>query len=116
VHERHYSVREETDSLELLTWVARLTVAYGSEQSPTIHGASKAFAVPPPADARRSTAYFDGLGEVAVERVSSDTLRPGAHVTGPTFIDEPTTTIVVPPDWTVEVLPGGHYLMTRSAR
>jgi len=112
VHERHYTVREEGSQLEILTWVARMTVAYGSEEpSEVTSEAAEGAAV----GRKRKAAYFEGVGGAEVERTSSSVLQAGDRVTGPAFIDEPTTTLVVPPEWSVEVLEGGHYLLERTA-
>lgn len=40
-------------------------------------------------------------------------LGAGAVVTGPAVIEEPTTTIVIEPDWTAKVDVSGSYLLTR---
>ncbi|CAN5359754.1 hydantoinase/oxoprolinase family protein [soil metagenome] len=111
-HERHYAVREDGSGLEILTWVARVTVSYGSEAHSDITpmGAPTATSGPRPT----ATAYFDGAGRVAARRVDGRDLQTGATVPGPAFIDEPTTTIVVPPGWRADVLAGGHYLLARD--
>jgi len=107
VHERHYTVREEGSQLEILTWVARMTVSYGAENAVEVTAAAEEGA------ARQGFAYFDGIGNAPVQRTSSASLSEGDRVQGPAFIDEPTTTLVVPPEWRAEVLVGRHYLLER---
>jgi N-methylhydantoinase A len=38
-------------------------------------------------------------------------LEPGAMITGPAIIEEPTTTIVVYPHMSASVSPSGHYIL-----
>ncbi|TAM66457.1 MAG: hydantoinase/oxoprolinase family protein [Microbacteriaceae bacterium] len=113
-HERHYSVREDGSPVEILTWVARLTVTHGMESQLTI---TKPAATPATtaASAGGQSAYFPEVGRIPARRVNSGRLLVGERVDGPAFIDEPTTTIVIPPDWAAQILPGSHYLMTRGA-
>ncbi len=40
-------------------------------------------------------------------------IQPGEVIQGPAIIEEPTTTIVVFPQWRIELQPSSCYLMTR---
>jgi N-methylhydantoinase A len=60
-------------------------------------------------------AWFGGTKPVATPRFHGPSLAPGAIIEGPGIIQEPTTTIVVFPEWTARVLDTGDYLMTRRA-
>ena len=65
-------------------------------------------------EARSRPVYFDGVErETAVVRREAYAL--GDTITGPAIIEEETTTTLVPPGWTVEVITGGHLSMTKSS-
>jgi N-methylhydantoinase A len=59
----------------------------------------------------RRAAYFgpDDLRKTPVYRGSE--LQPGAMISGPAIIEEPTTTIVVYPQMSATVSPSGHYIL-----
>ncbi|WP_417564122.1 hydantoinase/oxoprolinase family protein [Microbacterium sp.] len=109
-HERHYTVREDGSGIEVLTWVGRLVVTHGMEAQLTITKPESSGE----GSGDEATAYFDAVGRVAANRVDSARLTVGDGVAGPAFIDEPTTTIVIPPDWTAHVTPGQHYRLVRT--
>lgn len=110
-HERHYTVREDGSGIEVLTWVGRLVVTHGLVTQLDITKPESSGKGSAPA-----TAYFDGVGRVDTTRVDSARLAVGDVVPGPAFIDEPTTTIVIPPDWTAHITAGQHYRLVRNGR
>ena len=57
-------------------------------------------------------AYFPGVGRVdAHDRTTAPRWRPGDRIDGPGLIDEPTTTVVVPPGSALTVTSLGNYLL-----
>ncbi|GKY87710.1 hydantoinase/oxoprolinase family protein [Sinisalibacter aestuarii] len=57
--------------------------------------------------------YFDGA-EHATTVVRREAYALGDTISGPAIIEEETTTTLIPPGWTVEVITGGHLSMTKS--
>jgi len=55
--------------------------------------------------------YLEESGDYTVIPIHDGRhVTPGVSLTGPVTIEEPTTTIVVPPDWVADCRPGGFYL------
>lgn len=106
LHEKYYAVREDTDKLELLTWVGRVTVRFDDAEEML---AAVDSATPDPVG--RWPAYFADTGEVETPRFDGATLKPGHEVDGPMIILEPTTTIVVDPGWSARVSSTGNYFL-----
>jgi N-methylhydantoinase A len=57
--------------------------------------------------------YFDGTSH-ATKIIRRETLALGDTLQGPAIIEEETTTTLVPPNWMVEVIEGGHMSMTKT--
>lgn len=67
----------------------------------------------PPKESSRE-AYFQELGGFArVPIYDGKTVPRERDFFGPAIIEEPTTTIVIPPGWKIALQHGGYYLMTR---
>jgi N-methylhydantoinase A len=62
----------------------------------------------------RGQAHFPGAGLVDTPFYPGAALEPGTVLAGPLVVREPTTTIVVPPGWTLTVTSLGNYLMQRE--
>jgi N-methylhydantoinase A len=62
----------------------------------------------------RGQAHFAGAGLVDTPFYPGAALEPGTVLAGPLVVREPTTTIVVPPGWTLTVTSLGTYLMQRE--
>ena len=112
VHERVFAVRDERSPIEFVSWKGRLTAKLG--QDPTRRRAPVAArpgALPAPTS---RSVYFDTTGrtDVAVHRGLE--LPPGAVVTGPAIIEEPTSTVVVYPGWTADLSSSGSYVARRK--
>ena len=59
-------------------------------------------------------AYFpENKDYVEVPVYDGRHIKVGQSITGPAIIEEPTTTIVVFPDWKIELKPASYYFMTR---
>jgi N-methylhydantoinase A len=77
-------------------------------------GAGPAGAALAAAGVTRGQAHFPGTGLVDTPFYPGDALAPGTLLAGPLVVREPTTTIVVPPGWTLTVTSLGNYLMQRE--
>ena len=57
-------------------------------------------------------AYFKETGAFLDTRIyDGGTLAPGSKVPGPAIVEEPGTTIVIPPNWKASVTGRGDYLL-----
>lgn len=109
-HDRIFAVTDESAEVEFQTWRARLTARP--------HGGL---------DLRRAIqrngrhqgprtvrpAHFGGIAHDTPVFVG-DSLAPGARVEGPAIVEEPTTTLVVPPETAVTVSEIGSYRLDHS--
>lgn len=106
-HERVFAVSEPGQTIELVHFVGRLT----AEPAKPPRGAARPDAgaeVPAP---QLRKAHFRGHGELEVTVHPGAGLKAGSKLDGPLLVTEPTTTIVVPPEWRLEVTPAGDYLL-----
>jgi N-methylhydantoinase A len=92
-HERVFAVSEPGQDVEFTSWRVRVTAALG--EAPVVSRPPMGDTPLAPRTTRR--AYFSGTGWVETPVFTGETLLPGAEVEGPAVIEEPTTTIVVPP-------------------
>ena len=106
LHKRVFGF-EQTDEVEFVNWKARRTAKLGQ----------------PPATQRRlqtqgsnvraldhRSAYFGSEGYEAVAVFQGHTLDRECRIVGPAIIQEPTTTLVVYPDYVVDVTEDGNYV------
>jgi N-methylhydantoinase A len=108
-HERVFAVSEPGQQVECIYWKARATAILPKPLQGVI--ARKA------EDARplvTRDAWFDGTTAQPTPRYHGPDLPIGAVLTGPCVIQEPTTTIVVFPQWRATVTPTGDYMMERN--
>jgi N-methylhydantoinase A len=108
VHDRVYAVRDEQSEVECVNWRGRISIRLANPAKPAKKRAARY--KPKPSTVRQ--AYFgpDELRRTPVFRGLD--LHPGARVSGPAIIEEPTTTIVVYPRMSASVSPSGHYILT----
>lgn len=112
VHERLYTVRDPASPVECVTWKARVTAPL---DRPSMALTPAPLAGTPPPD-RISDAYFPGTGRVRAPVYLGQRLIPGATVSGPAIIEEPTTTIVIYPGMSAQRTSGANYILeTRAA-
>ena len=106
LHKRVFGF-EQTDEVEFVNWKARRTAKLGQ----------------PPATQRRlqtqgsnvsvldhRSAYFGSEGYEAVAVFQGHTLDRDCRIVGPAIIQEPTTTLVVYPNYVVDVTEDGNYV------
>lgn len=105
-HERVYAMRDPASVVEFINWKGRVSVGVTPEwQAAEAAPAAQAVAT------RQRLAYFgpDTSRQTPVYR--SQELLPGAKLDGPALIEDPTTTIVVPPGMHVSVSPDGNFII-----
>lgn len=106
-HRRLYGHADPTASIEL-AWAS--VTGFGAEASidlaKAVQHRETAHSV-----ARRPV-YFDELGSfVPTEVYRGDDLAAGVHIAGPAIVEETTTCLVVPSDFTCRVDPYGNYVL-----
>jgi len=108
-HERVFAVKEPGQYVECLYWKGRATALLSK---PELRGFARNGADPRPHRARR---IWLGPGAVADADVYlGGSLSAGQRFGGPAIVEEPTTTIVVNPGWSLAVGETGDYLLERE--
>lgn len=100
VHERNFAIREEGQAVEWNSWKARLTAPL---DPPNLRGQSLVLDPDSEPTVRRKEVYFDETGSIEVPCYAGSTLPVGYRISGPAIVEEPTTTIVLPPHCIAEV-------------
>ncbi len=108
-HEQILGVRELGQRVECLAWVGRLEVALERGRHARPEVAAGAVSTEPRVV---QEAFFGHSGLHDTPRFEGRDLSIGATIAGPTIVDEPTTTIVVPPESRLSVTGAGNYLLT----
>lgn len=106
-HERVHAVRDAGSAVEFVNWKGRIAIR---PFAPPPAAAAAAAPHAPTPDRHRSCC-FAGTGRAATPIFHGPALRPGARIAGPAIIEEPTTTIVVPPGLSAALSPAGNYLL-----
>lgn len=107
VHERVYAVRDEGSPVEFVNWKGRISIhLFAPPPPPSVAAVPYA----PTPDATRSC-YFIETGRTPTAIYRGQGLKPGAAITGPAIIEEPTTTIVVYPGLKGELSAAGNYIL-----
>lgn len=104
-HQRIFAVSEPGQRVELVHCQGRLVA---SPAKPPLRPGS---GEPNREGDGTRDAVFRGHGELRAEIRTGAGLTPGDEITGPVLVVEPTTTLVVPPGWRLEVTDAGDYLM-----
>jgi len=108
VHRRTFAVAEPGQDVEFQYWKARLTA-----RLPRPEGVGRAAAERSTATVERSArpVYFSGAGLVETPFYRGATLPLDFVADGPLVVQEPTTTIVVPPRARLRLTATGNYLI-----
>jgi 5-oxoprolinase (ATP-hydrolysing) len=107
VHERVFDVRDEGSPVEIVNWKARLVVPLASPPA-AVEGPKSGAVV----TAKVSRPCFFGSNQpVATGVFRPGDIPAGGTVSGPSIIEEPTTTIVVYPGMSATLTPAGNYLL-----
>lgn len=109
LHEAVYAVRSGSDPIEITEWNLQAVGRLADVDLPKIESGGR---VRDKAVKTSRQAYFRELGKVADVPVFDGRFFPvGERIAGPAIIDEPLTTIVVPPDAAVTMSEYGNYLI-----
>lgn len=104
-HKRLYSVNQPEAPIETMNWRLRLVALLPRPN--TIWTAPKTAQ----AEADRwIDAWFGEAGKLRTRIVNGTTLKTGVYVAGPAIIEEPTTTIVIPPGSSGQLTDAGNYI------
>ena len=105
VHERVFAVKEPGQYVECVYWKARAIAALSKPElrQLDLNGGG-------PAHDRRRRAWLGIEGGTEVQIFFGSSLS-GERVDGPAIVEEPTTTIVVYPGWTLSVTASRDYLL-----
>lgn len=106
-HDRRNGTHDPESRVEIITWGVRVEIprpetlgaAGASERTKEIH--------------RTDSVVFGG-NHFDTPRYRGATLQPGDQIAGPAVIDQPTTTIVVPPDWDATLDDRSNIYLTRK--
>lgn len=106
-HDRRNGTHDPDSRVEVITWGVRVEIprpelvaaASGETSSTEIH--------------RTDTIVFGGK-PYETARYRGVTLSPGEQIVGPAVIDQPTTTIVVPPEWDAALDDRSNIYLTRK--
>lgn len=107
IHEEEHTYARRAEDVLISGVRVRSRGLVDKPQAPPTRGSS----APPKAKARRP-AYF-GTGFVKTAVFDGEQIRAGQTIKGPAIIEEPFTTIVVPPRWTVKLDKRGNYVATK---
>ena len=114
-HERVFSIRDEGSQVEFLLW--RTDLRYKVSKPSELHTGFAAHGKRGAGQKAKSIsrpAYFAGVGLRAAAVFHGDDLAAGDEITGPAIVQEPTTTLVVPPQTVARLSPGGYYSLSYS--
>ncbi len=111
-HERVFAVAEPGAPIECLTWRARVRSPVGRAVVDALGSEARLDDPSDPAQTRKAS--FDGVWQATAIHHGSG-LSPGTVVQGPAIIEEPTSTLVVPPGATVHVTDLGNYYLELDA-
>ena len=102
-----FAVNQPRSPIEVITWVGEARVV---RRKPALTaGGDGPAAAAPPAPSRHRQAFFDDVS-VDTPVFGEDALRGQGTIQGPAILEEPTTTIVVPPGSSVTIR-DSHYLV-----
>ncbi|MFI5038362.1 MAG: hydantoinase/oxoprolinase family protein [Solirubrobacterales bacterium] len=108
-HERVFAVSEPGQRVECLTWKGRASVALPkpAPQRVASNGAG-------PRAARSRPAWWGADEPVDSPVLEGEHLSAGVSVRGPAIVELPTTTVVVYPEWVLDVNEHGDFVMSRA--
>ena len=106
-HERVFAVRDPRGGIECLQWRGRLTALLDKPLPSRAGAAGPSDGAP----AASRVAFFADVGAVPTAIHHGPSLSPGARIAGPAIVEEPNTTVVVPPGTFLQLTPAGNYLL-----
>jgi N-methylhydantoinase A len=107
-HDCRNGTHDPNSRVEIITWGVRVEIPRPEQVSaaPTDAGRSSEIH-------RHDDVVFGGIAH-RTPRYRGVTLRPGDRIVGPAVIDQPTTTVVIPPDWDAELDDRTNIYLTRK--
>jgi N-methylhydantoinase A len=114
MHEERYGAREPGQYVEFTHW--RVTASGLMPKVPATEQKSSAGEDASKALKGTRKAYFKEVGAfVDASIYDGRILSAGNTLEGPVIVEEPATTLVIPPKWKASVTPGGDYILERSS-
>lgn len=110
VHERVFAVKELGQRVECLYWKGRASVKLPKPELPKIGGDGSGS--PDPSSTRATWWGADEPENAPI--FDAQTLAAGHTLDGPAIVELPTTTVVVYPDWSLEVTDTGDFLLSQA--
>ena len=106
IHQRMYAVHDRDSAVECINWRGRLTMHLAKP----LRASGKVPRAIKSSSNETRIAHFAGTPHRTQVYRGTD-LKPGIHINGPAIIEEPTTTIVIPPYAQVVVSASGNYIL-----
>ncbi|WP_413098429.1 hydantoinase/oxoprolinase family protein [Streptomyces sp. Inha503] len=106
-HDRRNGTHDAQSRVEIITWGVRVEVPRPEQLKDTVAAGGS------PESHRTDPITFGGES-FDTPRYRGVTLGPGDKIVGPTVIDQPTTTIVVPPEWDATLDDRSNIYLTRK--
>jgi N-methylhydantoinase A len=106
-HERTFAVREPGQIVELQYWKGRLSAPLDAPALEAVDGSRDGALAAPVA----RPCYFEETGVVETPCYAPASLEPGMTIEGPAILEEPITTVVVPPGCRATVTPLGSFII-----
>ncbi len=91
-HDRRNGTHDSASRVEIITWGVRVEIPRHEQLKDAEHVGIES-------EVHRTDEIVFGGSPYSTPRYRGVTLSPGQHISGPAIIDQPTTTIVVPPEW-----------------
>lgn len=107
-HDRRNGTHDPNSRVEIITWGVRVEIPrpeQTSVDSSHVDGS---------AEIHRHDQVVFGGSAYRTPRYRGVTLRPGDKIIGPGVVDQPTTTIVIPPEWDAELDHRSNIYLTRK--
>jgi N-methylhydantoinase A len=109
VHERVFAVKEPGQHIECLYWKGRATASLSKPELRRFDSKGAELR-----SDRGRPAWWGPCAPVDANVYLGETIPTGRRITGPAIVEEPTTTIVVYPGWSLTVSDTGDYLLERE--
>ncbi|MEV8569621.1 hydantoinase/oxoprolinase family protein [Streptomyces sp. NPDC051322] len=106
-HDRRNGTHDAQSRVEIITWGVRVEVPRPEQLKDAVAGSGS------PESHRTDPMTFGGAS-FDTTRFRGVTLGPGGKIAGPAVIDQPTTTIVVPPEWDATLDDRSNIYLTRK--
>ncbi|MGN6761460.1 MAG: hydantoinase/oxoprolinase family protein [Leifsonia sp.] len=106
-HDRRNGTHDPRSRVEIISWGVRVEVSRPENLNIQVASGGSA------ESHRTDQIIFDGVSH-ATPRFRGVTLGPGDSLAGPVVIDQPTTTIVVPPEWHATLDDRSNIYLTRK--